>query len=446
MIDLYEVADILYDISNNGSTIYKAHMLTQNTKVEGLREVLKFIYDPYFTTGIKLKKLEKGYTADLDEELSVEAFMRYLREHPTGSDHDVSVANAFIEQYDYPASWIAAAIATKSLQIGVSVTTLNNVFGEGFIPKIGIMRGSPCPESIHDNYIVTEKIDGNRRLIFVRDGRVDIYTRSGKPDTGLVEIAEQAALLPRGYMYDAECVASGIFENNIEQRQASTSILSSGGQRSGVDALIFDMVPIEQYDAGRSKYGAAARKAILASTFKDYQSVDKIVAHGLLSADTANSMIDSFAMETLPTNIKALPILGIVTNREEADAIANTIWQRNGEGAMLVAAGSAYEVNPNPRKTLLKVKRVQEYRCRCIGIYAGNNSLVGTLGGIYLDYKGNTVGCGSGFTLYDRQKYWDASHLIVGQMIEIESGGESRNKQGRLSLSHPIFKRIVGDD
>ena len=86
---------------------------------------------------------------------------------------------------------------TKDLQIGVSVTTLNKVYGKGFIPKIGIMRGMLCPDSISSYYLATEKIDGNRRLIMVKDTGVEIFTRSGKRDLGLVEIEAQAAQLPK---------------------------------------------------------------------------------------------------------------------------------------------------------------------------------------------------------------------------------------------------------
>lgn len=452
MIDLDEIADALFDIQQNGSTLYKEYKLKEYAEVEGFKEILKFIFDPYFTTGLKIKKLEKAWTVPEGSGMTVEGFMEYLEENTTGTDRDAAVANGFIYSYmDEVTQWLAQAIATKDLQIGVSVTTLNKVYGKGFIPKIGIMRGMLCPDDASGIFIATEKIDGNRRLIFNTPAGVRIYTRSGKPDFGLVEIMEQAKMLPVNYVYDSECVAIGEFEDSIALRQASASILNRGGERRGVKALVFDMIHTDDYDAGRSKMNAVGRKAMLATTLSDEASCmvmhEYFMDHDMpLVANSINAMQGSsrFRMVKLP-NIEALPILGIVHNKPEALELTKPIWDTGGEGIMLVAHNSAYEVSPNPRKTLLKIKATQEFVCTCTGTFEGTNKYEGMMGGIYVDYKGHEVGCGSGFTDQQRAYYWDNPFAIIGKKIEIDSFGESRNKQGELSLNCAIFKRIVGD-
>ena len=452
MIDLYEIADILDDIRQNGSSIYKESALKENEDVEGFKEVLKFIYDPSFTTGLKVKKIEKAVPSSCGECMSPEEFMNYLKVNNTGTDSDATVACGFIYSYDTEeAIWLAEGIATKDLQIGVSITTLNKVFGKDFIPKIGIMRGMLCPDYISGYYIATEKIDGNRRLIFNKESGVEIYTRSGKRDYGLVELEEQARLLPVGYVYDTECTAMGDFKDSIELRQASASLLNSKGIRRGVRAQCFDMLRIEKYNVGRSVLTATARKAVLAAVFKDYPSIDILIKSGILPEDVATRIKHDYNIDKVPTNIEVLPILGVVHSKPEAIELAKPIWERGGEGVMLVEHKSAYEVSPNPRKTLLKIKLVNEYTCKCINVVEGDNKYAGMLGAIEIAYKrpGDpatyTVKVGSGFTDYQRQAYWEHPELIIHKMVEIDSFGESKNAQGIYSLNCPIFKRIVGE-
>ena len=207
MIDFQQVADCLAGIQQTGATSTKEMMLKRyGETVDGFKEVLKFIYDPYFTTGIKEAKLNNAYISDTYHEVTVEEIMDYLRTCNTGTLQDCQYALEFIYQEDDPNwQWAAEGLVTKDLQIGVSVTTLNKVYGKSFIPKIGIMRGMLCPEHWTGYGIATEKIDGNRRLFFNTKDGVKTYTRSGKPDTGLTEIeAEISSHLPKGYVFDCE--------------------------------------------------------------------------------------------------------------------------------------------------------------------------------------------------------------------------------------------------
>lgn len=205
VIDFQQVADCLSEIQQNGSTLVKEALLKKyGTSVDGFKEVLKFIYDPYFVTGLKAAKLDNAYIIGLSDDFGVEDIMSYLKKHNTGTADDAAYAAGFIYLSDDPNwQWAAEGLVTKDLQIGVSVTTLNKVFGDSFIPKIGIMRGMLCPDDAVGTYIVTEKIDGNRRLIMNKETGVEIYTRSGKRDAGLVEIEKEVAeYLPKGFVYD----------------------------------------------------------------------------------------------------------------------------------------------------------------------------------------------------------------------------------------------------
>lgn len=453
-MDFSEVAYALHDIASVGSTLAKERLLRGYAdEVEGFLEVIKYIYDPYFTTGIGLRKLESSPI--LFSDITAEYIMSYLRNNFTGTDMAAAHAASFVYSVEDPiVVWAATGLVTKDLQIGVSVTTLNKVFGAGFIPVIGIMRGMQCPDDASGTYIVTEKIDGNRRLIMTTVDGVKIYTRSGKRDVGLVQIEEEAKYLPLGFVYDCECVAVGEFADSIELRQASASILNSKGARKGVKALCFDMLPIDEYNMGRSKWAAVYRKYFIAAYFKDERGC------GILSSlmtreqnEVVDRSIEPFihAYRADTPLITGLPILGVAHNKQEGINLAKPIWETGGEGVMMVDYKSPYEVNPNPRKTLLKIKATQEYTLLCTDIEEGSNKYTGMLGAIWvwLTRRGDpmkyTFKVGSGFPDYLRVEYWQHPEKIVGKMVEIESFGESRNAQGEYALNCPIFKRVVGD-
>lgn len=469
-MDFQKVANALYDISQTSGKLAKEAMLRKYGKeVEGFKEVLQYIYDPYFTTGLKEAKLNNAEI--LYEQITVEEIMEYLKKNNTGSYDAAVMANSFIyNNFDADNSyeamtweWAAKGLVTKDLQIGASVTMLNNVYGSSFILKIGIMRGMLCPHNWHGYGITTEKIDGNRRLFFNTADGVKTYTRSGKPDTGLTEIeAEIHDHLPIGYVYDCECIAEGDYGDNIMLRQASASILNRRNQqRRGVRALCFDMLPIEQYVAGKSKINALGRKTMLAAITGDKASGDKLVAFATERDEALKrrggqsklgpsvaALFENFYCQCNANleHFKSLPILGIAMTYEEGVTLAKPIWDVKGEGVMLVEWQSPYEVNPNPRKTLLKIKMLKEYTAKCIGVYEGDNKYVGMLGGITVDWDGNIFGVGTGFTDYDRELLWNEPERIVGKDVELDSFGESTNKQGGRALNCPVFKRIVGED
>ena len=339
MYNLDSIAAGLSAIAGTGSKLDKEYLLKKYATLEGFKEVLKFIYDPYFTTGLKIRKLENAMLDNAGVAMTVEEFMEYLKENSTGTAADAAIANGFIYgQEDPDAQWIAEAIATKDLQIGVNVTTLNKVFGKTFIPRIGIMRGMLCPDTISGAYIATEKIDGNRRVIMTKWTGVEIYTRSGRRDNGLIEIEEQAKKLPVGYVFDTECIAVGDFADSIELRQASASILNSRGKRKGVKALCFDMLPISDYTVGESLFSAITRKSMLAVLFGDEPSLDLLgQAFPQFPFDQVRIMLDEpYAHGIKLPNIEVLPILGVVRTKEQALKLAQPIWDTGGEGVMLV--------------------------------------------------------------------------------------------------------------
>lgn len=61
---------------------------------------------------------------------------------------------------------------------------------------------------------------------------------------------------------------------------------------------------------------------------------------------------------------------------------------------------------------------------------------------LVVDGKPYEVSVGSGFTIEERQKYFNDPSLIVGKRITVKYFGVTQNKSGDYSLRFPIFKCI----
>lgn len=450
---MIEAAKVINLIGNTSSSNDKLYLLKKNENVPGLKTILKFIYDPYTRTGISKAKLAKAlkiaeargpYVIGNEPFISYTEMIDYLKTHTTGNDCDITMAARFINctKVMYPeAEELAKAIVTQDLKIGVTATSLNKAYGADFIPKIGCMLGTLYgdvgPEKTKWPCIVTEKLDGIRRILVKENGVCRCYSRSGHEDTGLIEIVEDAKYLPNNTVYDGELLAAGTFKDCIAQRQATNSIANSKGDKTGLTFNVFDMVPLDEFRAGISNDKALVRKITLGATL-----MDESIQH--LEPDKWPMLIQAFGIHTELKAIRPVPILGLVKCMADVEPIVNEIWARGGEGVMLNSTVGKYEIKRS--KELLKVKHTEEHVLEVVDILEGTGKFEGMMGALVVDYNGNKLGVGSGFNDAQRKDIWDNPEKYLGRSIEIDTFGESTNALGEKSLNCPIFKRFVGEE
>ena len=434
-----EIAKAIYEIQAASGRNNKLALLRQYENLPGFKETIRFIYDPYIKTGIADKKLIKGMHDMKNEQLTVYNVIEYFKNNQTGTDDDVHFAWLFINaQETEQARDLAFAMITKNLKIGIADTSLNKVYGADFIPKIGCMLGVPYPENKHKvkgPFIATEKLDGIRRILVKENGKCRMYSRSGIEDEGLVEIIEEARYLPDNAVYDGELLAIGTYENNIALRQATNSIANRKGIRTGVTFNIFDVIPLDEFKKGKSKYNALNRKLLLGAMFGDDG-----IQH--LHDDWAKFMV-AFDLGHEFRTIKVVPILGVVSTDEEIAELVTPIWKRGGEGIMLNTMEGHYEIKRS--NNLLKVKYSESLDLKVVDIQEGTGKYKGMLGAAVVEYKGYRVGVGSGFSDEERQRFWDNPEEILGKTIEVDTFGESKDQFGNVSLNCAIFRGVRYD-
>ena len=94
---------------------------------------------------------------------------------------------------------------------------------------------------------------------------------------------------------------------------------------------------------------------------------------------------------------------------------------------------------------LLKVKEFYTDDLLVTGVYEGEkgSKYEGLLGGVYVDYKGNVVKVGSGFSDKEREEFFNDKDLIIGKVIEVQYFEETENqKDDGLSLRFPTYKQV----
>lgn len=442
---LESIAKVVELIGSTSSSNDKLYLLKKYEAVPGLKDVLKFIYNPYCKTGLSNAKLTKGLKLTTEAPAITYAdAINYFTVHNTGSDADAAYAAKFVRYtnntYGKVAVKLAIALVTQSLQIGITATSLNKVYGDDFIPKTGCMLGTLYGNVGHEKTawpcIVTEKLDGVRRILVKENGVCRFYSRSGHEDTGLIEILEEAKHLPDNFVYDGELLAKGIFKDSIAQRQATNSLANLKGTKTGLNFNVFDMVPVKDFYAGCCKIPARERKIRLAATLNDS-------SFSILDEEKWAYRLAAFGIEVQLSHIVAVPILGVVNSLAEAEPIVEEIWARGGEGIMLNTISGFYEIKRS--KHLLKVKHTEEYNLEIVDLLEGTNKYEDSLGAIVVKYKDSLVGVGSGFTDDQRREIWNNPDKYIGRGVEIETFGESTNAQGYVSLNCPIFKRFVGE-
>ena len=139
--------------------------------------------------------------------------------------------------------------------------------------------------------------------------------------------------------------------------------------------------------------------------------------------------------------IKYVPILydGIYETKI-VDKLLNDALKLQQEGIMINIANASYQKKRT--SDILKVKKMNTVDLFVTSIFEGKGKYKGTLGGVMVEYKGQPVGVGSGFSDNQRKIIWEHPDNIIGKLIEVQYFEESKDKNGNPSLRFPVFKTI----
>ena len=448
MVDEIKAAfSALGSIEEVSSLNSKQEILQENADNRVLKNLLYLAYNPYLQ--FYIKKIPVSIDSCTNNEVLPIRYQGFLdmlvdfsKRRVTGNEaiNELSVFLSGCNPEEY--KWYTRVIG-KDLCIGLADKGINKAF-KGLIPTYEVLLadkiapedlGLNTPKALKqlpDNIVTQYKIDGYRLNIHhLESGEVIIRTRNGKYVKGYKDLEKSATKLPRGFVYDGEIVAPELFDwiqSNVKSHsndvianrdlfsEVMSHAFSKEDNKKGI-FNVFDMIPIDEWVVRRSTQTYEERLSNLNKMVKPLELKDIMVVPTSRVYHKSN-----------PDDLKEIV--------EQFHQFVNIGW----EGLMVKDANSHYEWKRS--KSLLKMKLMDTVDLVVTGIYEGTGKYEGMMGGVYCDYKGYQLGVGSGWSDLARSTYWSKKNLIIGKTIEVAYQAETKNKNGGLSLSFPVFKSI----
>lgn len=420
MNKIKELYTICEELKNTSSTIEKQNILRKYENNELFKDVLKFLLDPMVVTGISKKKVDKidVYVSPVNREpwqYDISNLLNYLKDHNTGTDNDIIYCKMFALYEDDELNNFVKSIITKSLKLGIDVKTANKVYGKEFISVLNVMLGTSiekCKIPQGTYFYISQKLNGSR--CFYYKGK--LYTRQGKVYTGCEHIINDIEALSAQYndfVFDGELILQSTNLTDSEAFQKGVGIANSDKEsKQELKLVIFDMLPCNEFEYGQSNASYSRRKEQL---------------------NALQTLVDIKKL----SNIETVPMFYEGTDQSEIWKWLDYAEQNDMEGIM-VNLDTPYECKRT--KNLIKVKKFYTLDLKVIDTIEGDGRLKGTLGALVVEYKGNTVNVGSGFSDEQRKDFWANKDNIIGRVIEVKYKEITKNKDtGLESLQFPVF-------
>ena len=413
--DLIEVKELFDKIANTSGKNDKIKIIKQNKDNELFIECLKFLLDSDIVTGLSKKKINKKVAVMGDRLETIEEAMEYLKQHNSGKDSDIAMIKDFCDRQE-GCKLFCEGLFTKSLKIGVDVKGVNKAI-PNLIQQHQVMLASKFEGKLKDEVSMSLKLDGIRNSAMIENGKIIHKSRQGKVVEGLNQINQALEELELdGYFIDGELIR--INHDNIPSdenfRLTTTVVNSKSDNKEGLEFVVFDMTPIEDYHRGKCDMTYIERLKLM----------EEKIGNG-----------NEF--------IRLVPKYGITKDVDEIYDKLNEVVNQNLEGLMLNTLNGKYEFGKRP-KTIMKVKKFQDGDVLVTDIIEGDGRLKGTLGKVEVQFKYKdkiyTNYVGSGFSDSERSYYWEHKDELIGKVITISYFEMSTNKQGEYGFRFPTWK------
>lgn len=417
---MFQTINKIWELQNESGANKKKEILAKYMDDEKFCKFLYFALNPMFTYKISEQTLYKksenhqeaiAFNGDFFE------LCEFLAQKKALDDDTVNMVRSFIFSIDEPIEAnFCAKLLTKTLRLGVTGKTVNKII-PGLIPEWEVQQAYPLekyPIKDGEEFYVTEKLNGVRATYY--DGK--LYARSGVPFSGLEHITEVLDRLESDFVFDGELLLNdkGSLSDNESFRIATGIINSENDDKTVISYTIFDIIPISEFESKESYLCYGGRREQL-------------------------ERIGNFLPKEC--NIRILPLLYQGNDQSVIDILLDQAVDEDKEGLM-INLNVPYKCKRH--RGILKVKRFYTMDLPIIGYEEGTGRLAGRLGSLVIDYNGNHVNVGSGFTDEQRDDFWNRKEELEGMICEVKYKEVSYDKNsGEESLQFPVFVTLRAD-
>ena len=410
--------DAIIAVQSAGGSNAKKKVIESNKNDPEFCKILYYLLHPLLTYKVSEKTLRKqtGENISIDDSMSdIFKICSVLSKRKAIDDITVRKVQAFLWSVQEKDRDVYIGLLSKTLRLGVTAKTVNKVI-PGLIPEWEVQQAYPIdkyPIRQGTWFSLTQKLNGIRATFY----QGNLYARSGEQFSGLDHIAEKLSEYSDKYVFDGEltlCDTDNLSDN--EKFRIATGIVNSDSEdKSMICYTVFDALPVVEFDLGVSMDGYKARREFL------------------------NSISSSIESE----KVKVLETLYEGYDQSKIDEYLEQMVREDKEGLM-VNLDVPYQCKRH--KGILKVKRFYTMDLPIIRCEEGSGRLAGTLGALVLDYKGNEVKVGSGFTDEQRSDCWENRENLPGILCEVKYKEISSDKHTKAeSLQFPVFITLRTD-
>ena len=416
--------EIIKELESNNSRLFKEDIIEKNLNYREFQEGLAMCLDPLVTFGVKqVPESEKNGNGLNWEDFKNSANLLIERESTGHAARDLIINLMNLSKEDQWNNWYRR-ILIKDLRCGVSEKTVNNVAKKMNlkfrVPVFSCMLahdGAKHPKKIKGDCLVEYKYDGVRVVAIVKKNKATLYSRNGKIFNNFAHI-ENALSKPEynNIVFDGE-VMSDDFQALMKQVYRK-----SGANTEDAYLALFDMLPLKEFNEGRSKLNSLERKQELNKLSKTFGSEIKLVDYEIINFDNEQG-------------------------QEKFSEMNKEALEKGFEGLMIKPNNNYYECKRS--HAWLKIKPFIEVTLKVIDIQEGTGKHEGKLGAFSVegedDGKFFSLSVGSGLTDEQRDMYWADKDKLIGRLIEVRADAITKSIEGEhFSLRFPRFKSFRG--
>lgn len=401
----------------------KKQVIENNKGNDKFRKLLYYALHPLMTYNVSEKTLRfhKGTLRSLPVPPdNVFDMCEMLAAKKALDDQTIEQVQVFLDRTgSYEEKELYTKLLAKTLRLGVTGKTVNKVI-PGLIPEWDVQQAYPIekyPLFPGEWFALTQKLNGVRATYY----RGRLYARSGEEHKGLDHITDFLNdVAGTDMVFDGELTLldnNGLSDN--EAFRKATGIINAdigAVDKTVICFTVFDVLPASEFDMGASVAPYQSRR-------KDLDEV-------------YTQMFDGSCVRVLPLEYAG-------TDQEMIPKLLDKMVSEDKEGLM-VNLDVPYKCKRH--NGILKVKRFYTMDLPIVGCEEGSGRLEGQLGALVLDFKGNEVRVGSGFTDAERFWLWKRKESLIGTLCEVKYKEISQDKTtGAESLQFPVFVTLRTD-
>lgn len=412
-----EVLRIVKELEETSSTNSKLDILKRESTNELFKKILYYTYSDHLQYGFSEKKIREllaegsvigGRTwsnvFEMLDDLSVSNINGILRD----------CAICFLSNQSEDIGELYIKILTKDLRCNISAKSINKAI-KGLIKTWNIQQAysiTKIQPKKGEWIALSLKLNGIRSTLMNGEFR----SRQNKVMNGLDHILEDLKQLNviDKFVVDGEMVRKNFdkIPDNDNFRLTASILNSDKNDKSGIEYVVFDILPKEEFVNGESKLG-----------FKD-------------RLEQLNSLRDQIKELGL-NNIRIAPTYYTGTDHSMINTLLTKVDTEGFEGLMCLR-NTHYKTKRN--SGILKCKVFKTCDIKIIGFEEGEGRLKGTLGAVVVRYKDNNVNVGSGYSDAQREDIWKNKDTLLGRIMEVRYKEETSDKTtGLLSLQFPTY-------